>query len=181
MNDVHEKLTDASPLTANDAVKYASHDPYTPKGLKGCYKRFFSFAGRIGRKTFLLRLLAVFGGVVLVYILNILAITKFFQYSTGAVIVFLLVLPAFVLIWTVLSFMSVLSLTARRLHDFNASGKWALLLILFAATIYFFGLRYGLFWLAIFAVLIVLAVIPGSKGKNRFGFRNLKAMLSEFD
>lgn len=180
MTDAQNTITNASALTANDAVKYDAHDPYTTKGLKGCYKRFFSFTGRIGRKAFSLRLLAVFIGVVLVHAANIFLISKIYWYGLGAVIVTIL-LAAFVVIWTLLSFMSVLSLTARRLHDFNFSARWVLLFLFFGLAAFFFGLNFGLFWLVIFAVLIVLAVIPGSKGKNRFGFRNLKAMLAEFD
>ena len=162
-------------MTTANAAYIKSKD--RTKTLRG---RFLSFDGRIGRLTFFLRLLAVFIVVVAVYAVNIFLIRALDVYFTFSIIL-ILVLSTFVLTWTVLSFVSILALGARRLHDFNFSSRWVLLFIAFAIAAIFFGFSFVLFWLVTFAVLLALALIPGSKGKNKYGFRNLKAMTATFD
>jgi uncharacterized membrane protein YhaH (DUF805 family) len=80
----------------------------------------------------------------------------------------------------ILVFWMIFALCGKRLHDFNKSSKWALLLlcmpILLIATPYF-GIQ-GMMFLAfsgsflsglLIVVYAALFIFPGSKGTNRFG------------
>lgn len=147
---------------------------------KSLRARFFSFHGRIDRLTFFLRLLAVFGCLVGVYVLDIFLLRGYYWFGTGGFII-VLVVNALVLAWTVLSFISTLSLATRRLHDFDFSGKWICPLIALVIVSFVIGFGFMLFWLLNLAIMLVLLAVPGTKGKNRFGFNSVKAMLAEFD
>lgn len=171
-----ENHTPSTPPVTN-AVFHASEDR-----SKKFRSRFFSFHGRIGRLAFFLRVLAVFCCLVGLYVLDILLLRSLRWYDSAGLIVSL-IFSAFILIWTVLSLVSVLSLTARRLHDFDFSGKWIfpLIICIVLAFVIRFDLGFMLFWLLSLTVMLVLLALPGTKGKNRFGFNGVKSMLAEFD
>ncbi|MCH7861057.1 MAG: DUF805 domain-containing protein [Proteobacteria bacterium] len=58
------------------------------------------------------------------------------------------------LVWLLATFMPSITLLARRLHDFDASGKWTL-----TTFIPYLG----------FLAVIVIGLIPGTKGENEKG------------
>ena len=64
------------------------------------------------------------------------------------------------------------SITVKRLHDFNASGYWAIGLI--PASIF------GGIWI-ILLVLILIGLIPATLGTNRFGDDARGGNMSVFD
>ena len=58
----------------------------------------------------------------------------------------------------------------RRFHDMNLSGWWALLLeICIGILMYFLKEDYFVIFLISVVYLLLLSLIPGSKGKNKYG------------
>ena len=116
----------------------AEHDkPETP--------RFFSFSQRIGRlRYFAYTLLAMAGCALLLVAIYLLALLL--PLALGQLISKI----AFILVKNVGIPLVVFTLTIRRLHDFNASGWWALTVLMPFVTLLFL-------------------FIPGSKSSNRFG------------
>ena len=57
-------------------------------------------------------------------------------------------------------------LVVRRLHDFNRSGWWSLILLIFLLPLPWPPLGY-----ALTALCLVLLFVPGTRGPNRYGSR----------
>ena len=85
-------------------------------------------------------------------------------------------------LWSLATLIGVISLGVRRLHDIDKTGFWFLyiyspLLVLFPALLFdsggdFFAFLIVIALLAIFALAItvfVFSLLPGTKGRNRFG------------
>ena len=59
------------------------------------------------------------------------------------------------LVWAIISAIQGVTVTIRRFHDVGISGWWLLLIVLF--------------WYLGFVALIVIALLPGYEGENRYG------------
>lgn len=66
-----------------------------------------------------------------------------------------IVLGLVLLVWLIATFVPSITLMARRLHDFDVSGKWCL-----ASFIPYVGIL----------AVIVIGLIPGTKGENDKGY-----------
>jgi len=74
--------------------------------------------------------------------------------------------------WTFLGFLIYLFSTIRRLHDLNMNGWWVLGIPLLEgayilATLLIGGSYHGIHYSASF--FVVLALVPGSQGNNKYG------------
>ncbi len=63
------------------------------------------------------------------------------------------------------------AVTVRRFHDMNLSGWWVLLLEICVGTLtyIFFKEDYFVIFLISLILVLMLSLIPGSKGKNKYG------------
>ncbi|MCC7221335.1 MAG: DUF805 domain-containing protein [Candidatus Contendobacter sp.] len=114
----------------------------------------FSTRGRLGRVRYIgysiglvllvYLFIAILGGAVLALVRPHDGNEAFQWLGGGAVILLVLVMLA-----------ASLLLTIQRLHDFNASGWWALLMAVPVAS---------------FVLYLVLLIMPGTQGSNRFGY-----------
>ena len=105
------------------------------------------FEGRINRKPYIIRSVVLW-----VVIATIYMVIHAYKGPDGMGIANLLTLPLFIV---------AVSLTVRRLHDLNFSGWWALLLIVFSASLI---IQY-----IVFAMLVVLFIMKGTIGNNLYG------------
>jgi uncharacterized membrane protein YhaH (DUF805 family) len=122
------------------------------------------FDGRISRARFWLVLLS---GLATLTVIGILSFVTTFSDREPSLTGWILM----VLVW--IGWILLLAVSARRLHDLNASARWLLLL---------YGAPYGIgvlvhdgspiasaSRLAIVIAVVVLGIPPGSVGPNRFG------------
>ena len=147
-------------------------------------KKYFSFRGRLNRKAFWLRNLALFGTALFIYFVAGLV---FFTSPSGLltsvgtdfpmtlVVIRLLFIPL-ILVFYVASF----SLAARRLHDRNKSGWWLvgyfLILVVVVGVIEDFGPDSNISLTAQLAGILTglwyfinLGLLKGTNGANKFG------------
>jgi uncharacterized membrane protein YhaH (DUF805 family) len=136
-------------------------------------KLFFSFAGRLGRRGFLLR------GMALGIAAGVLLVVGFTLFLHGAlwwlgILITIVALATLVVGYT--------SLIVRRLHDVNFSGWHAIWIVpievlgtFVPAVLASEGVDTSRFDDAIYTVVAVIGATlllwPGSKGENRFGYR----------
>ena len=141
----------------------------------------FSFAGRIGRGTFWLAMLA------LIIAGQVLTIAPFFLGGEQAAIMMLVVASQF--IW-LLSLWPLLAVGAKRLHDRNRNGWWLLVFWLLPIALLCGGFtivlfddprtgRTGDFSTGVVLVLaslppalwgiVELGILPGTEGPNLYG------------
>lgn len=115
-----------------------------------------SFKGRANRKSFILKtFLILFVGTTLVGVFGMLAIkTRTYIFTIAAISLFFGMLIAYY------------ANMVRRLHNINQSGWWALLFLILSLV-----LSHEDFPLNTVCpiILVILAVVPGTKGVNRFG------------
>ncbi len=79
--------------------------------------------------------------------------------------------------WFALTFIFGISLTVRRLHDMDLSGKWFLIvpagiLLTFAIATFAPALMAQMLWIPVALVMVlyfVVGFVPGPAGENRFG------------
>jgi uncharacterized membrane protein YhaH (DUF805 family) len=131
--------------------------------VKTFLRMWFSFSGRISPREYLKRYL------ILLCVSFAMASTTFFFLRTGALdnSFVLASFGFFIFVTTVTFSVALVSLTARRVHDFDCRALWAIVLFILlwtAATILpSFGLAIA--FLAMFAV----AFKQGDGQANRFG------------
>jgi uncharacterized membrane protein YhaH (DUF805 family) len=122
-------------------------------------KSLWGFSGRLGRRAFLLRFLAIF----VLFRLLLLGVLNFIAHSfiNVAHIVFVILFSSFLVLLT--------GLVIRRLHDFNFSGLWLfpLLMLLFLSALFSIH-SVELFLYNLLFYLIILVAVPGAKGANKF-------------
>lgn len=150
-------------------------------GMEALLKKFFVVIGftltppRINRtdyiiKYFYLTLLAMIFGV---------GLTVGYLYPPvlpGSPVYYVIGYTIAALIVETILFINIILITIRRLHDFNFSGWW--LLVFFIGLPLIFGiltlLFYNIEWWSVYQIVsiilsLLICLIPGSKGKNRFG------------
>ena len=138
------------------------------------FKRYFDFEGRSSRAEYwwfvLFNYLIYIAAFILdIIIFGIAAMDEAFLFQG---------------LWSLATLIGVISLGVRRLHDIDKTGFWFLyiyspLLVLIPAALFedLAGGNFSLFLiaialLAVFALLItvfVFSLLPGTKGRNRFG------------
>jgi len=127
---------------------------------------FLSLTGRIKRQEFAL---GYFGLLAMCGVLTRLLTEAAFSNTAGRIwrydeLMFALKLPSLIafliLIWPFAA------ITAKRLHDLNLSGWWALLALAIPFAARLIGVNPSIALLLGFVLLISL---PGSAGNNRFG------------
>lgn len=107
-------------------------------------KLYFSSEGRICRKSFILGSL----GLILVYFFIVFLLAMMINpYENIFFIIFFFILM-------IVSAFANINLHIKRFHDINMSGWWTLLILLPYINL---------------LVFLIIAFIPGTKGKNRFG------------
>ncbi len=118
-NDTDEKLPAETKPDTNSGMEKK------PEGLK---QKFFCFHGRLGRKAYFLRSFSLW---IISIIITIIFVSAF---GLGAVsdhgaggAHFLYGL--FNKVWALITFVSMVTLNTRRLHDLNFSGWWQLLFV----------------------------------------------------
>lgn len=125
---------------------------------------FLSFKGRVSRQEFWLGYLAT---VIVLLLLEhkledlILYLRRppsgsWYRQDLELALVIPKILARAMLLWPFLA------ISAKRMHDMNFSGWWVLGLAIFAVTRTDFG---GL----IFSLGMVIGLLPGTRGVNRFG------------
>lgn len=104
------------------------------EAIKSCFQKYGSIKGRASRSEY----------------------WWFYLFCMVLIFTFLLIDPSQVLLFlaSIVFVIPGLTVTIRRLHDFNLSGWWALVLVL-----PFIGTLWG----------IILGIIRGTDGANRFG------------
>ena len=143
------------------------------------FKNFFTYKGRIGRKTYLITTLAIIVSGVICTLITAAGIPFILKYFFGIFNKFqaLLILPGVVLVWIIVwiifSFPAV-----KRLHDIGISGWFFLLLLLDVAyrlfrRIYLNNVRYleieiPLLVISI-SILLILLLKKGTEGSNTYG------------
>ena len=141
------------------------------------FKRYFDFEGRSSRAEYWWFMLFNYLIIILALILDAMIFGLGNDYSGDD--------PFFFQgLWSLASFIGLISLSVRRLHDIDKTGFWFLfiyspLLVLIPAALFedLAGGNFSLFLiaialLAVFALLItvfVFSLLPGTKGRNRFG------------
>ena len=136
------------------------------------FKRYFDFEGRSSRAEYwwfvLFNYLIYIAAFILdIIIFGIAAMDEAFLFQG---------------LWSLATLIGVISLGVRRLHDIDKTGFWFLyiyspLLVLVPALLFdsggdFFAFLIVIALLAIFALAItvfVFSLLPGTKGRNRFG------------
>ncbi len=122
---------------------------------EGKLKNFFSFKGRIDRKTFMARTFILWIGFA-IWALVLLVKVKF-----------IIVID---MIFFVLLIIFQMSSIVRRLHDMNQSGWWCLVIIIMQGIISRQNDGVGL--ILSLAITLILALIKGTEGANSYGNRN---------
>jgi uncharacterized membrane protein YhaH (DUF805 family) len=127
---------------------------------------YFSFSGRINRKTYWLNYVLMVMGIA--FLLGLMAAVL---PTVGSILILILIIP---FIWCSIA------VSVKRLHDINLSGLWYLLPVAFniiAQFVAFFGnsntvafIFVGLSGLSNLALFILNGFIPGTKGPNNYGY-----------
>jgi uncharacterized membrane protein YhaH (DUF805 family) len=145
-------------------------------------KKFFAFAGRIGRLSYLLR------GMGLGIVTSLLFALGFTLFLHGVLWWLGILVSIAALAALVVGFAS---LVARRLHDFNWSGYHAIWVVpaLFAGVFVPAALASDgvdisgfdqMIYLLVAAIGASLLLVPGTKEENRFGYRaNRRGRISQ--
>jgi len=131
--------------------------------VKTFWQTWFSFSGRMSPREYLKRYL------ILLCVSFAMASATFFFLKTGALdnSIFLTSFGFFIFVTTVIFSVSLVSLMARRLHDFDCRALWAMVLftLLWTAATILPSLGSAIAFLAMFAV----AFKQGDEQANRFG------------
>ena len=122
-----------------------------PVDNTGLFSDVFSLLGRVSRLEFLIVFAVVFGC------------------SVGSV----LFLPSLEPIVSLVGGIALLGEGAKRMHDFDVSAKWLIVLVLITIASSFLAeqipnlvyVYFAVYWI----VVILLCTIPGTKGINRYG------------
>ena len=154
-----ESVEDAERLQHEQEEKY--DDQNQPKG-EGLFARFFFYSGRLNRKEYFLRGLTVFSFNITAIAVLILFFLKFPHNSD----IFKLSLISALGIFFI-GFLSLATLTIRRLHDLNRSGWWVIPLWILNIT----SLMPNCLILIIVSVpiFIYLLLKKGTIGINQYG------------
>lgn len=115
---------------------------------------FFSWDGRMNRKSFLINF-------VIVGVISFIG-TLLVAYTINRSGIVLTIIGVFLIIISVLRYLSIL---ARRLHDFNLKGIYALVFFIFNIVFGYYEIAHAI---GTFLGLVVM-VIPGSATDNDFG------------
>jgi uncharacterized membrane protein YhaH (DUF805 family) len=131
--------------------------------VKTFWQTWFSFSGRMSPREYLKRYL------ILLCVSFAMASATFLFLKTGALdnSIVLTTFGFFIFVTTVIFFVSLVSLIARRLHDFDCRALWAIVLfiLLWTAATILPSLGLAIAFLAMFAV----AFKQGNEQANRFG------------
>jgi uncharacterized membrane protein YhaH (DUF805 family) len=131
--------------------------------VKTFWQTWFSFSGRMSPREYLKRYL------ILLCVSFTIASATFFFLKTGALdnSIVLTTFGFFIFVTTVIFFVSLVSLIARRLHDFDCRALWAIVLfiLLWMAATILPSLGSAIAFLAMFALVFK----QGDDQANRFG------------
>lgn len=116
----------------------------------------FSFIGRTNRKSFVINFL-------LILLIGMLPAVIFCVLAVKFKSIILLILTIFFVLCAVIAHYANL---ARRFHDFGQSAWWTLLIFAMGFFFNYEGSPFSLFCNLLF---IVFALIPGTKGSNKYG------------
>jgi uncharacterized membrane protein YhaH (DUF805 family) len=138
---------------------------------------FYGHDNRIGRLGYLLGSLFVyftsFIAIIIIYFTIYILADRLFPTNTSHVINYLIVPIVFVFIgWIVVLVCYIyISGTNKRLHDFNLSGYWQLLMYCSSLLIIIMPASMETFLSLLHFIIIhsFLLLCPGTKGTNRFG------------
>jgi len=127
------------------AVQSESNSPVIPRDSIAATPRFFSLSDRVGRLRYLVYILGALSACffLLVFVYSV-------AYLLPAGLGKLVSTTSYIMVKSVVFPLIVFVMSIRRLHDFNLSGWWSLLVL-------------------IPLVPFALVVIPGKKEANRFG------------
>ena len=138
------------------------------------FKRYFDFEGRSSRAEywwfFLFNYLILIAALILdIIIFGIAAMDETILFQG---------------LWSLATFIGMISLAVRRLHDIDKTGFWLLyiyapLLVLIPSALFedLAGGNFSIFLIviavlamfALFITVFVFSLLPGTKGRNRFG------------
>lgn len=110
---------------------------------------FTSLNGRIGRQVYWLAWVAVNCAVISIAFANSVEVGQ--DPQTGRVMI---QPPGLALLIMVLSLPAMICISVKRLHDINASGLFAVALLIFPVSLF---------------ATVLIGIIPGKAGPNRFG------------
>jgi uncharacterized membrane protein YhaH (DUF805 family) len=143
--------------------KLMTDDLAAQRTVKTFLPTWFSFSGRMSPRQYLKRYL------ILLCVSFAMASATFFFLKTGALdnSIVLTGFSFFIFVTTVIFSVSLVSLIARRLHDFDCRALWAIVLfiLLWTAAAILPSLGTAIAFLAMFAV----AFKQGDEQANRFG------------
>lgn len=139
--------------TQNDGQKLAAPKTINTHGKRNRLLKLFTPSGRVGRIRWLSRsLLFLFGPSLFALLLSRFSVLpRQFEEATTLII-------ALCIVWLVAYFVGLylgIMNSIKRLHDLNWSGSWIIPLILIS---FVFGIG-----------ILLLLLIPGTPGDNRFG------------
>ena len=125
-------------------------------------KKYFQFSGRAGRKEYIS--FGIIAFIIRVSLSAVILLLKYIEPSSLITIIFILLNIAFVFLYII----PYISLSVRRFHDINLSGLWYMAFAIFLILLKIF---YGSpsYLLAEFALDIVLMLIKGTNGPNKYG------------
>ena len=124
------------------------------------FRKYADFSGRASRAEYWLFIL---------FVVVVSIILRFINFGTGLVPIPFIDLDILSLIFWLIIFIPNLAVSVRRLHDRNLSG-WLVLIGLVSAVVGNLIPLIG--WMIALAgslVMVVLFLLPGTAGKNRFG------------
>ena len=124
------------------------------------FRKYADFSGRASRAEYWLFIL---------FVVVVSIILRFINFGTGLVPIPFIDLDILSLIFWLIIFNPNLAVSVRRLHDRNLSG-WLVLIGLVSAVVGNLIPLIG--WMIALAgslVMVVLFLLPGTAGKNRFG------------
>lgn len=118
------------------------------------FRRYVDFNGRSGRAEYWWPMLTIIG-LTIVLLISTVVLTESFTEFGGAAIVSIALLVILMLV----TFIPSISLSVRRLHDFNQTG-WIYFGVVVVGTVV---------GLVQFIGMIVIGAIEGTKGPNKYG------------
>jgi len=140
--------------------------------IKTCFKKYAKFKGRASRYEFWYFTLFFYG------VIGLICLIAYFEYlyqstnrsefqsddSCSLVVNYLKVIFCF----TIVTLLPFLTVTVRRLHDINKSGKWVVVALLFTILSAFIPYA-GLLSLIINLIIFVMCLSYGNRKNNDFG------------